>query len=172
MKTNEVFKTILNRRSIRKYINREIPDSIIESILDAARWAPSGLNNQPWRFSVIKDAHIKEKLSSLTKYGKIIKNSGTCIAVFYNIPSGYNRDKDLMSIGASIQNILLASESLGIGAVWLGEILNRKEEVNSLLEIEKDNELAAVIALGYPDETPSKNRKSLESLMLKKFGKT
>ena len=74
-----------------------------------------------------------------------------------------------MSIGACIQNILLAAESLGIGAVWLGEILNRRDDVNGILGIEDENELMAVIALGHSDEEPRSTRKETESLMLSCF---
>ncbi|MCP4133396.1 MAG: nitroreductase family protein [bacterium] len=169
MTTNEILTAIFKRRSIRKFKDTDIPGVLVGKILDAARWAPSGLNNQPWRFSVIKEKAIKDKLSGLTKYGRIVKKSNTCISVFYHTPSGYSRDKDLMSIGAAIENMLLTAESLEIGAVWLGEILNQKEDVNTLLGIDPDNELMAVIALGYPNEAPSKDRKELESLMLKSY---
>jgi nitroreductase len=72
--------------------------------------------------------------------------------VFYNIPEGYNRDMDLLAFGACVQNMLLPAHSIGIGTVWLGEILNRKSEINTLLEITDNYELMAVIALGYPAE--------------------
>jgi len=169
MTGNHVLSTIFNRRSIRRYTKTDISDENITTILDAGRWAPSGLNNQPWRFSIIKQETIRNELSSLTKYSRIINECNTCIAVFYHTPSGYNKDKDLMSIGSCIQNMLLAAESLTIGAVWLGEILNKKEEVNRVLNIDSENELMAIIALGYSRETPSKERKDLDSLILKKF---
>ncbi len=163
---NETVQSILNRRSIRKYTDEDITDESIIAILEAAQWAPSGLNNQPWKFLVIKDQNTKEALSQTTKYSRIVKECKLCIAVFYNIPSGYNRDKDILSIGAAIQNILLAAHSLNIGTVWLGEILNNKQKVNELLHIDEENELMAVIALGMPAENPSKNRKELDSLII------
>jgi nitroreductase len=167
MNPEELLSIIKSRRSIRKYKKENIPGNIINELLEAGRWAPSGKNNQPWRFSLISDTEIKLQLSGLTKYRRIVEECNLCIAVFLNLTAAYDRDKDMMSIGACIQNILLAAESHGIGAVWLGEILSRKDEVNSLLGIESDNELAAVIALGYPDEHPSKGREELEELMLK-----
>ncbi len=163
---NIVFDTIFKRRSTRKFTDQEIPDNLLHEILEAARWAPSGLNNQPWRFTILKNPEIKNKISELTRYSAIVKDSSTCIAIFYHLPSGYNREKDIMSIGACIQNILLASASLGIGAVWLGEILKNKNNVNSYLEINSDNELMAIIALGYPDEKPQKDRKPLQDLII------
>ncbi|HON79613.1 MAG TPA: nitroreductase [Spirochaetota bacterium] len=144
MNTNIVLQSIRERRSIRKYTGENIPDSIIEQILDAGRWAPSGLNNQPWRFAVVRDAVFREKLSRLSHYGRIITECNICIAVMYNHVAGYDRDKDLMAIGACIQNMLLSAHSMGIGSVWLGEILKRKKEVNEILGIEDGDELMAV----------------------------
>ncbi len=167
MTSNPVTEAIRSRRSIRHYKTQPVPSEITELVLEAGRWAPSGLNNQPWRFVTISDSSVLQQLSGLTHYSSIIKTSGMCIAVFFNIPSGYNRDKDMMGIGACIQNMLLAAHSLGLGAVWLGEILNKKDEVRSLLEISDENELVAVIALGYSDEKPSGKRKKLPELILK-----
>ena len=167
MKTNEIISAIQKRRSIRKYKGDDIPDEIIETILEAGRWAPSGQNNQPWKFVLIKDREFRKRLSKLTTSGRIIRESNTCIAVFYDLAEGYNRDKDILGIGACVQNMLLAAHSLAVGSVWLGEILNRKNEVNELLEIGQKYELMAVIALGYPAESPHSSRRERGSFVLK-----
>ena len=164
---NPALMTIFNRRSRRRYSDKNIPEDSIATILEAARWAPSGLNNQPWRFVVIRNDDIKHNLSQLTKYSRILQTCNSCIAVFYNHPAGYNRDKDIMSIGAAIQNMLLAAEALKIGAVWLGEILNKKDDVNRVLEVSPENELMAIVALGYSEETPEKDRVEAGDLLLK-----
>ncbi len=169
METNEIIEAILSRRSIRRYTKKIITCDSIETILEAGRWAPSGLNNQPWSFVTIQNTDIKTHLSAFTEYSRIIKECHSCICVFYNITQGYNRDKDIMSIGACIQNMLLAAHSMGIGSVWLGEILNRKTEVNDLLDIGPDYELMAVIAMGYPDQSPRSSRKNRASLILKDY---
>jgi nitroreductase len=75
--------------------------------------------------------------------------------------------KDLLAIGACIQNMILKAHSLGIGTCWLGEILNKKEMVNRLYSLPSSLELTAVIALGYPAETPKSHRKKIEELILK-----
>ncbi|MBP7734958.1 MAG: nitroreductase [Spirochaetes bacterium] len=169
MKTNTIINAISTRRSIRKYTKDTITGDCIEAILEAGRWAPSGLNNQPWSFVTIQDAGIRNSLSALTEYSRIIKECNACIYVFYDVSEGYNRDKDILSIGACIQNMLLAAHSLKIGSVWLGEILNRKTEVNDLLDIGPDHELMAVIAMGHPAQSPRSSRKKLKSLILKEF---
>jgi nitroreductase len=167
MTSNEILNAIKTRRSIRKYAKGDIPAGYIDDILEAGRWAPSGLNNQPWKFHLITDADIKKKMAGLTAYDRIVKQCNACIAVFYHLPDGYDRDKDAMAIGACVQNMLLAAASLGLGAVWLGEILKRKAEVNDLLGVDSSCELMAVIALGYPAESPRSSRKRLSSLIMK-----
>jgi nitroreductase len=169
MENNSVISAILMRRSIRSFSDIEVPNEIIDTILEAGRWAPSGLNNQPWRFVVIRDSEIRGKLSKLTHYGGIIRDSNACLAVYFHHESGYDRDKDLMAVGACIENMLLAAQSLGLGAVWLGEILNKREAVNQLLGIGTEYELMAVISLGYPDESPAKDRIDLNELILKRM---
>jgi nitroreductase len=158
---------ISTRRSIRKYRKEPVSDRLINEILEAGRWAPSGLNNQPWRFAVIRDNYVKQRLSGLTHYTQIIQESVFCIAVFYNTPSGYHREKDIMSIGACIQNMLLYAHYLGIGSVWLGEILKNRDKINEILGIEPVNEFMALIAFGYPDEQVTGERLKMSEILLK-----
>ena len=150
MSDNPVIEAIHTRRSVREFEERDVPDEIIEKIIEAGTWAPSGLNNQPWRFAIVKDAEKKEELSKLTHYGHIINGAPLCIAVFMSEEASYDHTKDAMAIGACNQNILLAAHSLGLGAVWLGEILKRKDEARELLDVPESCELMAIIALGYP----------------------
>lgn len=163
----DVSKSIRYRRSIRKYKNKFIEKNDVAEILEAGRWAPSGLNNQPWKFKVITDPKIKEELSTYTQYDTIIKGAPLCICVFLDNSVTYSREKDIMAIGACIQNMLLKSTEKGIGSCWLGEILIKKEEVGRYLELYPSLELMAVIAFGYPDENGEESeRKSLKELII------
>lgn len=163
----ELLEIIRTRRSIRKYTKEPVSDLVINDILEAGRWAPSGMNNQPWRFVVIKDKTFKEKLSGMTHYSGIISGSCFCVAVFYNAPSGYHREKDIMSIGACIQNMLLYSHYLGIGSVWLGEILKNKEKIGEILNVDHSNEFMALIAFGFPDEKVISDRYKMNEILIK-----
>ncbi|MDR2943579.1 MAG: nitroreductase family protein [Methanosarcinales archaeon] len=149
---NETIDTILSRRSVRKYSADPISKDETAALLKCAGFAPSGLNNQPWRFAVIEDEEIGRQLSMLTHYSDIIASAPVLIAVFLETSSSYHREKDLMAIGACIQNILLAAHSMGIGTVWLGEILKNKEKVSEILKTPDNFELMAVIAAGRSNE--------------------
>jgi len=160
---NSVIETIKTRRSIRQFRNEAVSEEIIDQILEAGLWAPSGLNNQPWAFAVLRDSEIKASLAALTHYGSIIREAPVCIAVFLDHSRVYDRTKDVQAVGASIQNMLLAVHSMGLGAVWLGEILKNKDKVAALLGAKKDLELMAVVALGHPTEEATRTVEGMKS---------
>ncbi|MFC1514464.1 nitroreductase family protein, partial [Candidatus Omnitrophota bacterium] len=158
---------IKQRRSIRQYTDLALKPKQIEAILEAGTWAPSGLNNQPWKFKVVEDKDRRAGLAKYTKYGRIIKDAPAAICVFLDNAATYNREKDLMAAGACIQNMLLAAHEIGLATCWLGEILNKKEEVGEYLAIDPDCELVAVITLGSSDEEVTKAcRKDLKLFIL------
>jgi len=144
----QVLETIQTRRSIRKFKNQDVPDDLINQILTAGTWAPYG-RNQIWRFAVIKDLSLKSDIAKLTAYAKIIENAPVIIPVFFDRRKTYHNMKDAQTMGACIQNMLLAIHGLGLAAVWIGEILKRKKAVQKLCDAPESFELSAVIALGY-----------------------
>jgi nitroreductase len=160
---------IKTRRSIRKFNSQEIEDETLHKIIEAGIWAPSGLNNQPWKFAIIKDEKTQNALASLTRYSTIIEGAPVAIVVFFDTSESYDRTKDIQAIGACIQNMLLAIHALNLGGVWLGEILNNKEKVSKVLGAPDNLELMAVIALGHPAEKGKKgSRKDLDEVVFLK----
>lgn len=163
----DILGLIKTRRSIRKFKKESISQSVIKKVLEAGRWAPSGLNNQPWRFMVL-EKDKKDVLSEFTHYSHIIKGADKLILVFLDKKSSYNYEKDLMAIGACIQNMLLYIHSKNLGACWLGEILNQREKIHKFLKIFPNLELEAVIALGSPlISSKVSRRKQLKNLIIK-----
>jgi len=168
--TSPVLEAIYKRRSIREFTDAEISNEQLHELVRAGIWAPSGLNNQPWRFVIIKNPETKELLAEQTHYGHIVRGANALIAVYLNKNDMYDAVKDHQSAGACIQNILLAAEALGLGAVWLGQILKNKAEVNSILGLADNFDLMAVIALGHPKHHNQKSRrKELSELLLKQI---
>ena len=162
-----IIDIIKSRRSIRKFTSEPVSEELVETILEAGRWAPSGLNNQPWRFAVIRDAGLRQAISELTHYSKIVLAAEVLIAVFLDTEKSYHREKDIQAIGACLENMLLEAHSLGLGAVWLGEIIRSNEQIKALLGLGKEFDLMAVVALGYPDEKPKNvKRKQLADLVI------
>lgn len=166
-----VFKAIEGRRSIRKFLPKVPERELIYKILSAGIWAPSGHNNQPWRFVIVWSQEIKDKLAELTIYSKLVKGAPLLIGIFLEKKAMYHQIKDHQSAGACIQNIMLAAHSLGLGTCWLGEIVNKEEKVKEVLGLPKDEfELCAFLAVGYPDDKSKRaGRKPFSSFILKEL---
>ncbi|MEJ5187154.1 MAG: nitroreductase [Candidatus Geothermincolales bacterium] len=163
----EVKEAIRTRRSIRKFLEKQVGEAELREVLEAARWAPSGLNNQPWKLVVVRDRGKAGELAECTKYSSIVRNAPVLICVFLDHSESYDRDKDLMAMGALMQNMLLAAHSLGLGAVWLGEILREKEKVREILRVPPGHELTGVVAMGWPAERKERGeRKPLDEIVL------
>ncbi len=147
---NPIIDAIQSRRSVRHFTQEPITRAEILEIIRSGTWAPSGLNNQPWRFAIVTDPELKARFEDLTRYGRVIAQAPVLIPVFMDRSAMYHEVKDHLSMGACIENMLLAAHSLGLGAVWLGEILKNAQRIRILLGLPKDLELMAVIAVGHP----------------------
>ena len=166
----DMFEGIYSRRSIRRFTGMTVDKEDLHEIIKAGTWAPSGLNNQPWRFVIVTDKDVRFEMAQLTKYKNIIENSPACIAVFVDKDAMYNDVKDHQAMGACLQNMLLAAHALGLGAVWLGEILKRADEVQRLLELPESMDLMAVVAIGYPaSEAKTSPRKKVSEVLIKEI---
>ena len=152
---------IKNRKSVRNFIYKKIDKEIILECIDAGRYAPSEGNSQPWHVCVVIHPTVKRMLSELSKDGGIIEEAYANLVVFLDLERGFERIKDLQAIGAFMQNILLgvhAKEDLG--AVWIGEIIGKKEKVNEIFKYSLEKyELMGIIAIGFTDEAREKASK-------------
>ncbi len=167
---NPVLEAIYSRRSVRDYTAEPVAKELIYEIIQAGTWAPSGLNNQPWRFVIVQDPEKREALAQLTRYGEIIRRAPVVIAVFVDKEAMYHEVKDHQAMGACLQNMLLAAHALGLGAVWLGEILKNADLVRETLALPANLELMAVVALGHPKHHNQRSsRKPLKEVILKEY---
>ncbi len=166
----ELLEGIYTRRSVRHFTDQPVDRDWIMEILKAGSWAPSGLNNQPWRFVIVHDGGKRRELAKLTKYSRILENAPVAVAVFIDHEAMYNDVKDYQSVGACLQNMLLAAHSMNLGAVWLGEILKNSGKVGELFDLPDQFELMAVVAVGHPEKRDQiSNRRVIEELLLKEI---
>lgn len=164
---SNILSAIYDRRSVRHFLDAPVERQLVMEAIRAASWAPSGLNNQPWRFALVWDPRLKEELSKLTRYATVIKSAAMVIPVFLNKETSYDYVKDCQAIGAANQNLLLALHAQGLGAVWIGEILKNKGEVVKILGLPDRLELMAVIAVGHPaHRNQTSHRRPLEELVV------
>lgn len=177
MELNIVVK---NRRSIRKYKDINIPNEIIEDLIDFARLAPSAKNRQPWKFVIVKDkaknkiANImsekeeKSKVynanSSVEATANIVRQAPILILVFKPKEDNWIIG-DSLSIGAAIEHICLRATDLGLGSLWIRDIVYTQKEITDLVG-KSDMELISAISIGYPDENPNqRSRKKINEIL-------
>lgn len=179
---NDVLKTIRNRRSTRKYKDQQIREEELQTILDAGIQAPSANNSQPWHFTVIQDRNMinfisdKAKEVMLQSDNEGIVNVGkSTMNIFYNAPtliivSGKEEvNSSLVDCSAAIENMLIACESIGLGAVWIGFVrffFTLEEEVKKL-KLPNGYKPFYAVSVGYKSDDnilgPSKRNKDVIS---------
>lgn len=166
----KIHSLLKNRKSCRKYLPKSVSIQAVYTILEGARWAPSGKNGQPWRFVIVKEKEIKNRIADCSIYKEWMREADTYIVIYLDKESSYNYKKDLQAIGAAIENICLQASSMGIGTCWIGEILEKEREVNKIINVPDTYELMAVICVGYADEDVDRtNRIELNKLIYKEI---
>lgn len=160
----DMFEAIKLRRSIRQYTDKPIPKEALEKIVDAARYAATAKNIQPWEFVVITRGGVLKAIAQLGENAKLLGSASTCIAVFCQDTKYYLEDGS-----AATQNILLAATSLGIASCWIaGDKKHYCAQVNELLGVPSTYKLVSLIALGYPqlqDSFMIKDKRPLEEVI-------
>ncbi|MDD3053108.1 MAG: nitroreductase family protein [Endomicrobiaceae bacterium] len=147
---NVVINNILNRKSVRKYTAQKVEQDKIDTIIKAGMSAPSAMNKQPWEFIVISDKKKLEDIAKILPYALPVKNASVAIIVCGNVD--VSESYWVQDCSAVTENILLAAESLGLGAVWCG-IYPQDERVKGiqrLLIIPKNIIPLSVVPIGYP----------------------
>ncbi len=156
---------LLTRRSIRVYEDKAVAESQLRDIVTAGIHAPYG-RNQIWRFALVSDADLIKELAGLTIYKKFVATAKALIVVFYDQSLGYHDMKDAQTMGACIQNMLLAAHDMGLGAVWIGEILKYEDKVRALCGAPDNFRLSAVLSIGWPaKDGVYEERDSLEEVI-------
>ena len=168
----EYLDFIKSRKSIREFTDQKIPNNILNEILECGRWAPSGLNNQPWKVCAVAHPTVKRMIAEQTKDSEIVNSAFCCLVIFLDKGKGYDRVKDILAIGAFMENLILGIHAYpNLGAVWLGEILNQKDKVNEIFKYSEDKfELMGVIALGVVEEAvKTQEKKPRERIPINSF---
>jgi len=180
----EVLKAIKTRRSIRRYKSAPVDDKTVQKILEAGRWAPSWANTQCWRFIVVRDADIKNKLAE-TLFGvtdrpnraaEAIRNAPVVIVACAELgKSGYRfgearepaTDKGdwyMFDTALAVQNMLLAAHALGLGTVIIGVF--DAPAAAKILGVPAGCSVVTMFPLGVPDEEPPiRPRKELSEIV-------
>ena len=162
----ELMKAIKDRRSIRKYEDKMVPDDFLNQVLEAVQWAPSWANTQCWEIIVVKEQATKQKLQETMGKGnpatKAIVDAPVILAVCGKLKSsGYYKEQVttkfgdwfMFDLGLATQNLCLAAHDLGLGTVIVG--LFDHDKAAQALGLPEGYELVSLIPLGYPAKISS-----------------
>lgn len=157
----DAMDAILSRRSIRKYTTQPVPDQLIKELLEAAMSAPSAGNEQPWHFIVINDRQILDEIPKYHPYSQMVREAPLAILVCGDLQLDRHDGLWGQDCSAATENLLIAVQAKGLGAVWLG-VYPREERVaglRKLLSIPEHVIPFSLIPIGYPAEhKPKANR--------------
>lgn len=184
------FEVIAARRSIRKFKPDPIPEALLTQVLTAATQAPSGKNRQPWRFVIVKEDQrsemiriMSEAINRAVAKGEdpgssewtthVMEHAPLTVFIFnpdglhpwlaHSIDQNFSELVDTQSVGAAIQNMLLAATELGLGSLWICDVFRAYEELGAWLG--EKGQMIAAVSLGYPNEAPAaRPRKPLSEL--------
>ncbi|GAA0099192.1 nitroreductase family protein [Clostridium perfringens] len=170
---------IKERRSIRKFKNEKVDRETMKEIIDIARWAPSWVNYQVARYTLIDDEETIQKLANDAVKGFVynmdtLKNAkGVAVLSFvkgksgkleqYGIESSANNTWEVFDAGIACQTFCLAAYAKGIGTCIMGVI--NEESIAKIINLPEEETVAALIVYGYPDEAPQSKRKSADEIM-------
>ena len=173
-----LFEAMYSQRAIRKFKPDPVPDELVRKLIESATKAPSGANQQPWKFIVIRDQELKREIGAYylrawrAAYGSStspsplehrVKASATYLAehiaetpVFILVCIEHDGSPSTLSRGSAIypavQNLLLAARGLGLGSVLTTLHKRHEQEIKELLGIPETVETAALLPIGYPAE--------------------
>ena len=179
---NDFLTIVKERRSIRNYEEKDVSEEALNTILEAARWAPSWTNTQCWDIVITRDKAVKEKLQQTM----IMNNPATKAIMAAPVvavicakmkSSGYYKgeaptkfgDWFMFDIGIVTQTMCLAAQSLGLGTVIVGLFDHNK--ANQVVNVPEGHEVVAILPIGYPAKTPSapKRKEIVEFVHKDKF---
>jgi nitroreductase len=170
---NELMEIIKKRRSVRKYLDKPLPEKIVKEIMEAARYAPSAKNAQPLEYKVIKNKELMRRLSDCISEG--LKGSSYSLKAppnvrlnfFYNAPllliiTAPKDNSFAVSDGAiAVDHMMLYTTSIGLGSCFIGmaKLIMKSPELLKELNIAEDRTIVAAVVCGYPDGWPEEKEK-------------
>ena len=160
-----VYEAIKNRRSVRAYQDKQIPEDVLNRILDAARLAPSAKNRQEFKLVVVKDANMRKKMQEAANNQPFVSQASVVIAAVGLTPNYAMRcdvPADPVDVAIAIDHLTLAAVEEGLGTCWIGGFY--QDQAKEILGIPADVAVVELLTLGYPTDAAAvaKNRRPLK----------
>lgn len=151
----DVFEAIKLRRSVRAYEDRDVEEEKLQQVLEAGRLAPSASNRQEWKFVVVRDKELRQRLVDAARGQQFVGDAPVVIAACavdhdHLMPCGH--PSHLVDVAIAIDHMTLAARELGLGTCWIGAFDPR--QVRDILDIPDSVEVIELLPLGYPPNWP------------------
>ena len=163
----DFLELVASRYSVRSYQPRPVEQDKLDRILEAARLAPFGSRQQPWKFVVVRDAEIRGRLAAACSNQQFIALAPVVIAGVGLMPDRIMRcgvPGDPVDVAIAMEHLALAATAEGLGTCWIGAF--QQDQVRELLGIPESAKVIEVMTLGYPaDRPPSKDRKPISEIV-------
>ncbi len=155
---------IFTRVSTREFLDKQISDEQITLLLKAAMQAPSARNGQPWEFYVVTNKDVRANIANASPFGKMCEFAPLVIVPCFRKETISPLFHDI-DLAASVENILLEAETLGLGAVWVGvsPIEERINSIREILSIPSSLVPFCLIPIGYKAKTKEQTSRFDES---------
>ena len=155
-KAGIVMQNILNRKSVRSYTSEPVSREQLDTLLRAAMAAPTGRDMRPWKFVVVNDPAAMKALATQLPYAKMLGEAQAAIAVCGDLSvldkEGKPSTNWTFDCSAATENLLLAAEAMGLGAVWTGvyPYEERMSAVKEALQLPDHIVPLNLIPIGHP----------------------
>ncbi|MFL2653845.1 MAG: nitroreductase [Dehalococcoidia bacterium] len=184
MNTQDLLKTIKDRRNTKSFTEEEVKKSDIELILESGVWAPNHRNTEPWRFVVIdKSSELKKEISKSmislqeessnakltddqkTNISLSVAKSPCYIFVFTTIGDTPEiTEENYGAVCCAIQNMQLTATTLGLGVGWSTGKISKIKNLKKLLDVDQTLKIVGVLSIGYPNSNIEKSREEFSNL--------
>lgn len=162
-----IYDIIRTRRSVRSYQDKPVSDEVLKRVLEAARWAPSAMNNQPWKLVVVRDAGKRRELAVAAHNQMFLAEAPIVLAAVSLDPDRImSCEVPLYPVDVSIavDHLILAAAAEGLGTCWIGSF--GQDFVREILDVPENYKVVVLTPLGYPaDEPEERTRKPLAELV-------
>lgn len=151
----DVYECIRTRRTVREFKPDPVPEEVVYKILQAARWAPSSSNSQPWHFIVVKDRATLEAMGRIATQGSFIAQAPLAVTIVMD-----NAPRPQLDAGRALQQMELMAWAEGVGTCFVGvRTEDQQRGIKELLGIPPEMELICIMPFGYRAQAQAGQRR-------------
>jgi nitroreductase len=150
-----ILRALRQTRQVRQFTDEPVDEDDLQAILEVARWTGSSQNKQLWRFLIIRDHAVRQRIGEVTRYARYVGNAPVAIAI---VMPGEDVETDAYDDGRAAERILIAANALGLGAGIGWTDGDERAVIGSLLGVDPPQFVRTIISVGHPTEKAMQKR--------------